>query len=103
MGSYLSGRAGCLYRQTAGSWDVLDTLRNMCESGTALGNGGFRSRKWRLARLLAAFIWSVHYHHHMNHAFLADLSSAIYRLFATSTYASLIGRLDPLLRHFLTT
>jgi hypothetical protein len=26
MRSYLSGRAGCLYRQTAGSWNVLDTL-----------------------------------------------------------------------------
>jgi hypothetical protein len=28
MRSYLSGRAGCLYRQTAGSWNVLDTLSN---------------------------------------------------------------------------
>jgi hypothetical protein len=26
MRSYLSERAGCLYRQTAGSWNVLDTL-----------------------------------------------------------------------------
>jgi hypothetical protein len=26
MKSYLSGRAGCLYRQAAGSWNVLDTL-----------------------------------------------------------------------------
>jgi hypothetical protein len=26
MRSYLSGRAGCLYRQAAGSWNVLDTL-----------------------------------------------------------------------------
>jgi hypothetical protein len=78
-------------------------VRYMCESGTALGIGGFRSRKWRLAWLLAAFIWSVHYHHHMNYTFLAGLSSAIHCLFATSTYASLIGRLDPPLRHFLTT
>jgi hypothetical protein len=29
MRSYLSGRAGCLYRQTAGSWNVLDTLSNV--------------------------------------------------------------------------
>jgi hypothetical protein len=26
MKSYLSERAGCLYRQTAGFWNVLDTL-----------------------------------------------------------------------------
>jgi hypothetical protein len=26
MRSYLSEKAGCLYRQTAGSWNVLDTL-----------------------------------------------------------------------------
>jgi hypothetical protein len=26
MRSYLSERAGCLYRQTASSWNVLDTL-----------------------------------------------------------------------------
>jgi hypothetical protein len=26
MRSYLSGRAGCLYRQAAGSWNVIDTL-----------------------------------------------------------------------------
>jgi hypothetical protein len=26
MKSYLSGRAGCLYRQAAGFWNVLDTL-----------------------------------------------------------------------------
>jgi hypothetical protein len=26
MRSYLSGRAGCLYRQAASSWNVLDTL-----------------------------------------------------------------------------
>jgi hypothetical protein len=26
MRSYLSERAGCLYRQAAGSWNVLDTL-----------------------------------------------------------------------------
>jgi hypothetical protein len=41
----------------------------MCESGTVLGNRGFRSRKWRLAWLLAAFIWSVHYHHHIKPRF----------------------------------
>jgi hypothetical protein len=29
MRSYLSGRADCLYRQTAGSWDVLDTLSDV--------------------------------------------------------------------------
>jgi hypothetical protein len=29
MRSYLSGRAGCLYRQTAGFWNVLDTLSNV--------------------------------------------------------------------------
>jgi hypothetical protein len=29
MGSYLSERAGCLYRQTAGSWNVLDTLNDV--------------------------------------------------------------------------
>jgi hypothetical protein len=29
MRSYLSGRAGCLYRQTAGSWNVLDTLSDV--------------------------------------------------------------------------
>jgi hypothetical protein len=29
MKSYLSGRAGCLYRQTASSWNVLDTLSNI--------------------------------------------------------------------------
>jgi hypothetical protein len=29
MKSYLSGRAGCFYRQTAGSWNVLDTLSNV--------------------------------------------------------------------------
>jgi hypothetical protein len=29
MISYLSGRAGCLHRQTAGSWNVLDTLNNV--------------------------------------------------------------------------
>jgi hypothetical protein len=27
MRSYLSERAGCLYKQTDGSWNVLDTLR----------------------------------------------------------------------------
>jgi hypothetical protein len=26
MRSYLSGRAGCLYRQAASSWNILDTL-----------------------------------------------------------------------------
>jgi hypothetical protein len=26
MKSYLTGRAGCIYRQAAGSWKVLDTL-----------------------------------------------------------------------------
>jgi hypothetical protein len=29
MRSYLSGRAGYLYRQTAGSWNVLDTMSNV--------------------------------------------------------------------------
>jgi hypothetical protein len=29
MRSYLSGRAGCLYRQTAGFWNVLDTLSDV--------------------------------------------------------------------------
>jgi hypothetical protein len=29
MKSYLSGRAGCLYRQTAGFWNVLDILGNV--------------------------------------------------------------------------
>jgi hypothetical protein len=29
MKSYLSGRAGCLHRQTAGFWNVLDTLSNV--------------------------------------------------------------------------
>jgi hypothetical protein len=29
MRSYLSGRAGWLYRQAAGSWNVLDTLSNV--------------------------------------------------------------------------
>jgi hypothetical protein len=29
MRSYLSGRAGCLYTQTAGSWNVLGTLSNV--------------------------------------------------------------------------
>jgi hypothetical protein len=29
MRSYMSGRAGCLYRQTAGSWNVLDTLSDV--------------------------------------------------------------------------
>jgi hypothetical protein len=29
MKSYLSGRAGCLYRQAAGSWNVLDTLSDV--------------------------------------------------------------------------
>jgi hypothetical protein len=29
MRSYLSGRAGYLYRQTAGSWNILDTLSNV--------------------------------------------------------------------------
>jgi hypothetical protein len=29
MKNYLSGRAGCLHRQAAGSWNVLDTLSNV--------------------------------------------------------------------------
>jgi hypothetical protein len=29
MKSYLSGRAGCLYRQAAGSWNILDTLSDV--------------------------------------------------------------------------
>jgi hypothetical protein len=29
MKNYLSERAGCLYRDTAGSWNVLDTLSNV--------------------------------------------------------------------------
>jgi hypothetical protein len=29
MKSYLSERAGCLYRQAAGSWNVLDTLSDV--------------------------------------------------------------------------
>jgi hypothetical protein len=29
MRSYLSERAGCLYRQTASFWNVLDTLSNV--------------------------------------------------------------------------
>jgi hypothetical protein len=29
MRSYPSGRAGCFYRQAAGSWNVLDTLSNV--------------------------------------------------------------------------
>jgi hypothetical protein len=29
MKNYLSRRAGCLYRQTAGFWNVLDTLSNV--------------------------------------------------------------------------
>jgi hypothetical protein len=29
MRSYLSGRADCLYRQTVGSWNVLDTLSDV--------------------------------------------------------------------------
>jgi hypothetical protein len=29
MRSYLSGRAGCLYKQTAGSWNVLDTFSDV--------------------------------------------------------------------------
>jgi hypothetical protein len=29
MRSYLSERTGCLYRQTAGSWNVLDTLSDV--------------------------------------------------------------------------
>jgi hypothetical protein len=41
MKSYLSGRVGCLYRQTAGSWDVLDTLSNV------ICNHLLASRKFR--------------------------------------------------------
>ena len=44
-------------------------IRYFCKSGTALGNGGFRSRKWRLAWLLAALIWPVHRHHHIKARF----------------------------------
>jgi hypothetical protein len=29
MRNYLSERAGCLYRQAAGSWNVLDTLSDV--------------------------------------------------------------------------
>jgi hypothetical protein len=41
MKSYLSGRASCLYRQTAGSWNVLDTLSNVI-----IGNHLSASRKF---------------------------------------------------------
>jgi hypothetical protein len=34
MRSYLSGRAGCLYRQAAGSWNVLDTMGDVIISAT---------------------------------------------------------------------
>jgi hypothetical protein len=42
MRSYLSERAGYLYRQTAGSWNVLDTLSNVI-----LCNHLSASRKFR--------------------------------------------------------
>jgi hypothetical protein len=42
MKSYLSGRAGCLYRQAAGSWNVLDTLGNII-----IGNHLSATRRFR--------------------------------------------------------
>jgi hypothetical protein len=42
MKSYLSRRADCLYRQTAGSWNVLDTL-----SGVIIGNHLLATRRFR--------------------------------------------------------
>jgi hypothetical protein len=42
MRSYLSGRAGCLYRQTAGSWNVLDTLSNVIICNHLLATRRFR-------------------------------------------------------------
>jgi hypothetical protein len=42
MKSYLSGRAGCLYRQAAGSWNVLDTLGDVI-----IGNHLSATRRFR--------------------------------------------------------
>jgi hypothetical protein len=42
MRSYLSKRAGCLYRQTAGSWNVLDTLSNVIICNHLSASGRFR-------------------------------------------------------------
>jgi hypothetical protein len=42
MKSYLSGRAGCLYRQAAGSWNILDTLGDVI-----IGNHLSATRRFR--------------------------------------------------------
>jgi hypothetical protein len=42
MKSYLSRRAGCLYRQAAGSWNVLDTLGEVI-----IGNHLSATRRFR--------------------------------------------------------
>jgi hypothetical protein len=42
MKSYLRWRAGCLYRQAAGSWNVLDTL-----SDVIIGNHLLATRRFR--------------------------------------------------------
>jgi hypothetical protein len=42
MKSYLSGRAGGLYRQTVGSWNVLDTLGDVIICNHLSASGRFR-------------------------------------------------------------
>jgi hypothetical protein len=42
MRSYLSGRAGCLYRQAASSWNFLDTLGDV-----VIGNHLSATRRFR--------------------------------------------------------
>jgi hypothetical protein len=42
MRNYLSGRAGCLYKQTAGSWNVLDTFSDVIICNHLLATRRFR-------------------------------------------------------------
>jgi hypothetical protein len=42
MKNYLSGRAGCFYRQAAGSWNVLDTFGDVI-----IGNHLSATRRFR--------------------------------------------------------
>jgi hypothetical protein len=46
MGSYLSERAGCLYRQTAGSWNVLDTLNDVIICQQLEDSAMFQNLPW---------------------------------------------------------
>jgi hypothetical protein len=62
MKSYLSGRAGCLYRQAAGSWNVLDTLGDVIISNHLSATRRFRHVPEPSMRFLEVLQGSIRFH-----------------------------------------